>query len=56
MLALSLLRTKLRGRFDRLAFWRHNSVQPTPISSGLAKMREFPAESAASAIGSWPQA
>jgi uncharacterized membrane protein len=55
MLALSLLRTKLRGRLDRLVFWRHNGVQSTPISSGLAKMQEFPAESAASAISSWPQ-
>jgi len=37
MLALSLLRTKLRGRFDWLAFWRRDSAQPTPIPSGLAK-------------------
>jgi uncharacterized membrane protein len=34
MLALSLLRTKLRGRFDWLAFWRRNSADPMPISSG----------------------
>jgi uncharacterized membrane protein len=40
MLALSLLRTKLRGRFGWLAFWRHDNEQPTPISSGgLAKTR-----------------
>jgi uncharacterized membrane protein len=40
MLALSLLRTKLRGRFSWLAFWRHNNAQPTPISSGgLAKIQ-----------------
>ncbi|HZE24985.1 MAG TPA: hypothetical protein VE054_13385, partial [Blattabacteriaceae bacterium] len=34
MLALSMLRTKLRGRFDWLAFWRRNSADPMPISSG----------------------
>ena len=38
MLALSLLRTKLRGRFDWLAFWHRESAQPT-ISSGFAKMQ-----------------
>jgi hypothetical protein len=40
MLTLSLLRTKLRGRFDWLAFWRRDNAQPTPISAGgLAKIR-----------------
>jgi uncharacterized membrane protein len=39
MLALSLLRTKLRGRFDWLAFWRRDRVRPTSISSGVAKIR-----------------
>jgi uncharacterized membrane protein len=40
MLALSLLRTKLRGRFAWLAFWRRDSVQSPPISSsGLAKIQ-----------------
>ncbi len=40
MLALSLLRTKLRGRFAWLAFWRRDSVQPPSISSGgLAKIQ-----------------
>ena len=40
MLALSLLRTKLRGRFGWLAFWRRDGVQPTAISSGgLAKIQ-----------------
>ncbi|HEX3104808.1 MAG TPA: heparan-alpha-glucosaminide N-acetyltransferase domain-containing protein [Terriglobales bacterium] len=37
MLALSLLRTKLRGPFDWPAFWRRDGAQPTPIPSGLAK-------------------
>ena len=40
MLALSLLRTKLRGQFNWLAFWRRENAQPTPISSGgLAKIQ-----------------
>jgi uncharacterized membrane protein len=40
MLALSLFRTKSRGQFVRLAFWRSNVGQPTPISSGgLAKIQ-----------------
>ena len=40
MLALSLLRTKLRGRIDWLAFWRRDSAQQAPISSGgLAKIQ-----------------
>lgn len=39
MLALSLLRTKLRGRFNWLVLWRRNHVQPMPISSGLAKIQ-----------------
>lgn len=40
MLTLSLLRTKLRGRFGWLAFWRRHSVRPAPISSGdLAKIQ-----------------
>jgi uncharacterized membrane protein len=39
MLALSLLRTKLRGRFGWLAFWRRHRVQPTPIPAGLAKIQ-----------------
>ena len=39
MLALSLLRTTLRGRFGWLAFWRRPH-QPMPISSeGLAKIQ-----------------
>jgi uncharacterized membrane protein len=39
MLALSLLRTKLRGRFDRLAFWRRNSADPMPFRQELSKNR-----------------
>ena len=39
MLALSLLRTKLRGRFAWLAFWRRDGAQSTAISSGLAKIQ-----------------
>ena len=31
MLALSLLRTKLRGRFSPVGFWRHDRVQPPAI-------------------------
>jgi uncharacterized membrane protein len=40
MLALSLLRTRLRGRFDWIAFWRRDRIHPTPISSAsLAKIQ-----------------
>ncbi len=41
MMALSLLRTKLRGRFGRLAFWRREGVPPPPpiSSEGLAKIQ-----------------
>src|SRR4051794_22603920 len=34
MLALSLLRTRLRGRFEWIAFWRRDRMHPSPISSG----------------------
>jgi uncharacterized membrane protein len=39
MLALSLFRTKLSGRFGWLALWRRDRVQPPISSSGLAKIQ-----------------
>jgi uncharacterized membrane protein len=40
MLALSLFRTKLRGRFNWIAFWRRDRMHPAPISSvGLADIQ-----------------
>jgi uncharacterized membrane protein len=40
MLALSVLRTKLRGRFEWIAFWRRDRMHPSAISSaGVAKIQ-----------------
>ena len=42
MLVLSMLRTKLRGRFDRVAFWRRGPMHPPAISSaGVPKYSKF---------------
>jgi hypothetical protein len=39
MLALSLLRTNLRGRFNKGIIWRRDSAQSTTASSSLAKIQ-----------------